>query len=110
MEAKAIESGNETISVAKRDLIEAWSVLEKVVVSLRRMGSHYATPGPDVPLPPEHQQQMLKDLDAYFSPELVRELGRARRLLVEYLPEDETEHLSEHVLKYWNAKEDGQPT
>ena len=91
------------IPVARPDLVAAWTVLEKRVVSLRKMGSYYATPGPDVPLSPEREQSMLRDLDAYFSPELVGEISKARRLLGEYLPDDEAEAISE-ALEYWRPR------
>lgn len=98
-----IESPTQVVSVAKKDLVDAWSVLERVVVSLRTMGSHYATPSADTPMSPEQRQQMLNDLDAYFSPELCRELSNARRLLSEYLPGDEAETISDG-LQYWEKR------
>src|SRR5438046_10375750 len=101
MEAKASTASIETVPVAKSDLIEAWKVLDKVVVSLRKMGSYYSTPARDVPLPSEQHQEMLESLDKFMSAELWRELAHARRLLSEYLPDDETEEMSEHVIEYW---------
>lgn len=95
-----IENGTQVIPVSKQDLITAWSVLEKLVVSLHKMGSYHSTSGPDVPMTPEQRQQMLDDLDAYLSPELMRELAKARRALVEYLPSEETEAISD-TLDYW---------
>lgn len=91
------------VMVAREDLIAAWSALEALVVSLHRIGSYYSTSGPDVPLEPERRQRMLEDLDAFVSAELVRELGAARVALSEYLPDDEAEHLSEHVIQYWSS-------
>lgn len=99
----AIKSQTPVVTVAKQDLVEAWSVLEKVVVSLRAMGSHYASPGGSHEA--EHRREMLEDLNAYFSPALCKELSRARRLLGEYLPTDETTTLSD-ALDYWEKKPD----
>lgn len=104
MEAKVLETENQSIPIAKCDLIRAWTVLEKLVVSLRKMGSFYSTPDAHTALPPDQRQKMLEDLDTYFSPEMVRELSVARRVLGEYLPDDEAEAISER-LKFWESKE-----
>ena len=61
MNAKLLQPETEKIAVAKPDLVAAWALMERVVVSLRKMGSYYSTPGPDVPLPPEKQREMLRE-------------------------------------------------
>jgi hypothetical protein len=100
MDAKLLRPETEKVAVDKQDLVAAWSLLERVVVSLRKMGSYYATSGPEVPLPPEKQQEMLEALNGYFTAELCQELSSARVNLGEYLPDDEAEAISDS-LEYW---------
>lgn len=99
----AIEQAREEdfIRVRKADLVAAWSVLENLTSSLCKIGSTHGQP---VDAPPDAavQQQMLEALDDYLTPELLRGIAWARRCLVEYLPDQETEELSERVIPYWN--------
>jgi hypothetical protein len=93
--------------VDKADLITAWRVLEKLTVSLRKIGSHYAVEGPGDVLPPKEHRQMLRELDSFFGPELCGEITKARRALVEYIPGDEAERISERMEEkgqFWQAK------
>jgi hypothetical protein len=91
-----------TIPVAKSDVIAVWSLLESMVVSLHRIGSHFSVPTPEDKLSEEDRRKMLDALDAYFTPERMRELAKARRLLGEYLPDDEAEAISEQ-LDFWQG-------
>lgn len=103
MEAQAATAAEPVIGVPKRDLIEAWSALDKLVVSLRKMGSYYAMPDEHTPLASDRREAMLEALDKFLSGDTWQELSRARRLLAECLPGEEIEHLSEHVIQYWQA-------
>lgn len=93
-----------TVTIAKRDLIEAWSALEKVVVSLHRIGSNYATPSAQHEQTPEQRAEMLDQLDQFLSGDVLRELGRARRVLSDYIPDEEAEYISDNVIRYWTSK------
>lgn len=91
-----------TVPVAKSDLIAAWSLLESMVVSLHRIGSHFSVASPQDKLSDEDRRRMLDAIDAYFTPERMKEMARARRLLGEYLPDDEAEAISEQ-LDFWQG-------
>jgi hypothetical protein len=88
----------EKISVAKADLVAAWTVLENLTVSLDQMGSAYA--GSDSGGASKHSLAAQEAISDYFTPDLVRAIAAARRRLVEYLPDDETEALSD-TIPYW---------
>jgi hypothetical protein len=105
METQALMPPETPIAMPKRDLLEVWSVLEKVVVSLRKIGSEYAIPKDQIDQTPEQRQQMLEAFEDFFSPELFSELARARRLLTEHLPDEETEYISENLIRFWSPKE-----
>jgi hypothetical protein len=92
-----IERQPEAVAVSKDDLIAAWSVLERMVVSLHKIGSHFATSGPDEELTPSRRLDMLGEIDRFLTPELMRELSKARGALASYLPEDEAEALSDRL-------------
>jgi hypothetical protein len=101
MALQSIET-KEMIPVAKSDIIAAWSVIEKMAVSLHRMGSYYSVPTAKDKLSPERHLEMLESLSAYMSPELVRELFKARRLLTGYLADDEAEAIADR-LEVWRS-------
>jgi hypothetical protein len=105
MEAKTIAPNSAAIPVSKPDLIAAWSALEKVVVSLRKIGSVYAIPEGQAQQTPEQHQREMEALDRFLSPEMLRELSRARRVLAEYLPGEEIEELSEHSIQFWSPSD-----
>ena len=90
----------ESIVVRKDDLVDAWLSLERLVVGLHRIGSHYGTSGPDVPLTAEHRVEMLAEIDRLIDPSFFRRLGKARVALSRYLPNDEAEALSD-ALDYY---------
>jgi hypothetical protein len=93
------------VSVVKRDLLEAWSVLEKLVVSLRKIGTAHAIKEGQANQTSNQRQMELEALDGFLSPELLRELSRARRVLADHLPVHELEALSEHSIEYWSGGE-----
>jgi|GEM_PF-6184878 len=103
MSAKALLRDSPGIAVSKEDLVAAWSLLEQVVVSIRKIGSAYATTDSATPQTPLQRQQMLEALEQLFSPELVQNLNAARVRLGGYLPDQEAEAISES-LDFWSAK------
>jgi hypothetical protein len=93
----------EIVALRKSDLIEAWSILERLVVSLHKIGSHHATPSSDVPMTPQQRESFLAALEDFFGPDFFREAARARRALSQYIPDEEGEAISDS-LKYWEPK------
>ena len=89
-----------TIEVKTADLVAAWSVLERTVVSLATIGRCFGQPVKE-PWNERNYQEMLLALDQFLSPELLKELSRSRRALGDYIPDDEAEDLSEKVINYW---------
>ena len=103
MPAQAIRTDQQVIAVPKDDVVRAWSVLEKVVLSLRNMGGHFSTPDKHTPLSPEMYQKMLEELNRFFTPELIREMGAARVALGRLLPEEEAEFIADNLIEFWTA-------
>jgi len=103
MQAQILQTSGDKVAVPKDELIRAWSVLEKLVISLRNMGSYYSTPDRQTPLSSERHAEMLAELDQFFSPELIREMNQARIALGQHLPEEEAEHLADHLIHAWSA-------
>jgi len=103
---------SERIEVPKKDLLQVWSVLENLRVSLHRIGSAYARDSKNTSFPssqPDQEaqilhQQELEALGAYFTPELYREIAEAWRILSEYLPDEDTEALAEGGIHYWEER------
>lgn len=91
---------SESIIVSKDDLVLAWTGLEKLIVPLHRIGSRYATSGPDVPLTQEQRNEMLEEIGRLLSYDLVEQLGSARVILGDYLPNDEAEAISDSLEFY----------
>jgi hypothetical protein len=102
MDTQTLMPPETPIAMTKRDLLEVWSVLEKVVVSLRKIGSEYAIPMDQADQTPEQRRQMLEAFEDFFNPELFTELARARRLVVAHLPNEETEYISENIIRFWS--------
>lgn len=104
---------SEKIQVSQEDLLQVWSVLENLRVSLHRIGSAYAGDSKTASFPlnqPDRKaqwlhQQELEALGAYFTPELYWEIAKAWRILSEYLPDEETEALSEGQIRYWEPRQ-----
>ena len=93
----------ESIVISKDDLVLALAGLERLVVGLHRIGSHYGTPGPDVPLSPAQRVEMLNEIDRLLDPQFFKQLSKARVALSRYLPNDEAEELSDG-LDYYQPK------
>jgi hypothetical protein len=104
VEAQVLKADEVSVVVNKRDLMDAWKALEKLVASLGDMGRFHGVPL-DRQQTAQERLAMLEDLSAFVSPEFLRELARARQLLGQYLPDEETEHESEHVIAYWTPRE-----
>lgn len=103
MQPQMLASPEQKIAVAKRDLVEAWSLLERLVVSLRKIGSHYAIPSDQTEQTPEQWSAMMTALDEYLTGETAQALAHVRRVLGEYLPDDEAEAISEQ-LEFWTPR------
>ncbi|HEY8667536.1 MAG TPA: hypothetical protein VIL86_12775 [Tepidisphaeraceae bacterium] len=105
MTTEMLTKRSPAIPVAKSDLMAAWSLLEKLAVSLRKIGSAFAIPQGQTDQTPEQHQAELEALDQFFTSSLMREIANARKLLVQYLPGQELEELSEHEIGYWNYQD-----
>ena|SRR5437667_232231 len=81
------------VAVDKADLVEAWSLLENLAVSLDQIGGALDDP--------EDRRFALED---YISGDLARAINEARMKLGRYLPDAEAEELSENSIPYWNYK------
>jgi len=82
-----------SVRIDKADLVEAWSLLENLAVSLDQIGGAL-----------DDRADQQHALDNYLTPELAQAINRARVRLSRYLPDAEAEWLSEHVIPYWNYK------
>lgn len=102
MQAKAKSNEVEELAVKKQDLVNAWLVLEKLVVSLDRIGSAYATAGETDPNN-ERVQQMYCEVGRFVLDQVFDDANVSRIPLGRYLADDEAEALSEEV-EYWRSK------
>jgi hypothetical protein len=101
MHAEAKPDNAETIAVGKQDLINAWTVLEKIAVSIDKIGSAYAVPARE-DWTPEIEQRMLVEIGQFIRDHVADEANRFRQPLSECLSEDEAETLSDQI-DYWQA-------
>ena len=88
-------AGKPARPVADADLFEAWQVLTGIHVGLADMGRSLDTP-----------EQMREAVSRYFSPEMWRRIGKARRALADYVGDDEVEEL-ESDIPYWDRQNPG---
>jgi hypothetical protein len=100
MEAKALNPTTDAVMVRKEDLVEAWSLLLRMVISLRKIGSCYAVSHGQTEQTPEQRQNMIEAIAEFMSPELWHELSHVRVALETYLPDDEAEAIADR-LSYW---------
>ena len=91
------------IPVTHDDLVRSWKALELLVHALHRIGSHYSLPSEAAVQTEQDRREMLSEIDGAISPELFRELSRARVTLGRYLPDDEAETISDS-LDYYQPK------
>jgi hypothetical protein len=82
-----------SVRIDKADLVEAWSVLENLAVSLDQIGGAI-----------DDRADQQQALDDYLTPELAQAINRARMRLAQYLSDAEAEWLSENSIPYWNYK------
>ena len=99
-----LADSQEVVAVGKADLIEAWSAVDRLVVSLATIGRCYGQPC-GKPWDEQQHQDMLQALDHCFSPDLYQHLRRARRALTKYVPRDEAIDLAENEIDYWEWDE-----
>lgn len=106
--------GSPEVIVPKADLIVAWAFLERLVVSLRKIGGEYSTPDAQTPLEPERRRQMLEDLDRFIDAQFCKDATRARRALANHLPDgDEAERIADALTLFEptrNSNVQPQPT
>ena len=92
--------GENTVTVAKDDVLAAWTVLENLAISLDQIGGvfgHVEGSGHD----PKRQRALQEALAMYLTPTLVQAINDARIRLGQYIPDEEAEALSEHI-GYWD--------
>lgn len=99
---KQPQAAGETVQIKKESLIAAWRLMERLVVSLDRIGSFYSTPAEDVPQTPEQRQSMLEAVGELMGPDTFREMAHVRRLLDELIDDEEGEVISDS-LRFWSA-------
>ena len=88
------------IAVEKNDLLAAWSILEEMTISFRKIGSAFGQP-PNGTVDDHARDGLRHALYEYVTPERVQALNRARMILRKYFPVDELEFLSIHQIPYW---------
>lgn len=93
-------TSQEVVPVAKADLQVAWAVLENLAVSLQQLGSAFgsvngASNGVD------REDAFREALAAFFTPELVGTINRARSRIGQYVTDEEAEALAESI-PYWD--------
>ncbi len=87
------------ISVCKQDLINAWSLLEKIAVSIDKIGSAHGTPT-KADFTPDRERKMLIEVGRFILDHVADDANRLREPLGDYLPNDEAEALSDQI-EYW---------
>ena len=101
--AAAKSADENRISLRKADVVEAFLLLEALVVSFDRIGSYFAQPVGE-PRDERLHHNMLETLDEYLlTPEMVERLATMRGRLGDYLPEDEAVDLAERRAAYWRS-------
>jgi hypothetical protein len=94
----------ETLTIDKADFLAAWQLLERMVVSNRKIGSYFALPIGQQPSV-EHQQKMNEQFLAYFGPDFFCEISQVRSRLNRYIDDQEGETLSDS-LSYWKPPQE----
>ncbi len=103
MQAKAKPTEVEELAVKKQDLVSAWLVLEKLVVSLDRIGSAYGS-GRGGGADAERMRQMYCEVGRFVADHVFDDANRSRLPLSRYLADEEAETLADEV-KYWHPPE-----
>jgi hypothetical protein len=100
-----IKEERKFIPVKKSDLILAWTLLESITVSLDQMcGTYDYVDSQGNIIDESEYRAMCKSLHDYFISDLWQKLNKARMRLLDYIPEDEAEYLSDLKIPYWNYK------
>jgi hypothetical protein len=93
-------SPDNAVTIRKDDLQEAWMVLENLAVSFDQIGGAFGESEAS-PNGADREMAVLKTLDRYITPDLVKKINNARMRLGQYLSDDEAEALSE-TIPYWD--------
>lgn len=91
--------GGADVVMAKADLVAAWAVLEGLAVSLDQIGGTFAVPQ-GAPAG-EARARILKALDAYLTPALVKSIQGARHRLARYVSDEDAEAHADSIA-YWD--------
>ena len=103
MQARARTTDLEELAVKKQDLVNAWLLLEKLVVSLDRIGSAYATASGTL-LSEERLRQMHAEVGRFITDQILEDASRSRVPLGQYLPAEEAEAISD-AIEYWRPSD-----
>ena len=90
---------DQSIEVAKADILAAWSVLENLAVSMDQIGGHFGDS--DRPLANDSSWSVGDALRSYLDPNLVQKIAEARSRLSRYVPDADAEVLTEEI-PYWD--------
>jgi len=101
MQIQAKPTEVEKVAVNKQDFVNGWLVLEKLAVSLHKIGSAYATRTAEE-FTEERRQQMYAEVGRFVVQKVFEDANRFRIPLGDCLPDEEAEALSDQV-EYWEA-------
>jgi hypothetical protein len=93
----------EKLEVVRQDLIAAWSILERLVISTHRIGSAGSTPTAQE-FTNEARRAMYEEIGKFVAEHVVEDANQLRIVLAKYLPEEDVERLSDE-LHYWQAEQ-----
>ena len=96
MQAKQKTTEAERLEVNKQDLVNGWLVLEKLAVSLDKIGSAYATRTAEE-FTEERRQQMYAEIGRFVVEDIFEDANRFRIPLGDCLPDDQAETLSDQI-------------
>lgn len=103
MHAKAkMQPDVETLIVPKQDLVNAWLVLEKLVVSSDKIGGFYSAKTRDE-FTEERRTELYAAIGKFVCQQVLDDANRFRLPLGRCLPDDEAEALSDEV-HYWQPE------
>lgn len=81
------------VEIERRELIDAWSLVECLTVSLDQIGGACRT-----------EEEATSALRDFITPELIATLSKVRSRLGRYIPEEEAIALSDNEVPYWDYK------
>jgi hypothetical protein len=103
MHAKSKTNDAEKVAVDRRELVQTWSLLETLVVSIDKIGSAHSLPSKEH-FTKQLEQAMLADIGRFVLDQIFDDANRLRIALGEYLPDDEAEELSDR-LNIWQPQQ-----